>query len=107
MRRLFSVVATALVLAGSPATAGQSAAPAPSPPATASLRVRPLFQDRLVGIARRGQPFLQGPRDLDAFCAAVLRGAPTNLTPPTDSVATMRVIDAIYRTAGLALRPSR
>ena len=40
----------------------------PNPPA--SLRVRPLFQDRLVGIARRGQPFLQGARDLDAFCAA-------------------------------------
>ena len=40
----------------------------PNPPA--SLRVRPLFQDRLVGIARRGHPFLQGPRDLDSFCAA-------------------------------------
>lgn len=40
----------------------------PNPPA--SLRVRPLFQDRLVGIARRGHPFLQGPRDLDSFCSA-------------------------------------
>lgn len=40
----------------------------PNPPA--SLRVRPLFQDRLVGIARRGHPFLAGPRDLDSFCAA-------------------------------------
>ena len=40
----------------------------PDPPA--SLRVRPLFQDRLVGIARRGHPYLAGPRDLDAFCKA-------------------------------------
>jgi predicted dehydrogenase len=43
---------------------------------------------------------------LDAFCAAVLRGEDTNLTPPPDSVATMRVIDAIYGAAGLVLRPS-
>jgi len=42
---------------------------------------------------------------LDAFCEAVLRGGP-NLTPPMDSVATMRVIDDIYRAAGLAPRPS-
>jgi predicted dehydrogenase len=41
---------------------------------------------------------------LDAFCGAVLRGEPTNLTPPGDSVATMRVIDGIYRAAGLPLR---
>jgi len=40
---------------------------------------------------------------LDAFCAAVLRGEPT-LTPPTDSIANMRVIDAIYRAAGMKLR---
>lgn len=40
----------------------------PNPPA--SLRVRPLFQDRLVGIARRGHPYLSGARDLDAFCGA-------------------------------------
>ena len=32
--------------------------------------VRPLFRDRLIGIARRGQPFLQGSRDIDTFCAA-------------------------------------
>lgn len=38
----------------------------PSPPA--SLRVRPLFTDRLVGIARRGHPFLQDTKDLAAFC---------------------------------------
>jgi len=37
---------------------------------------------------------------LQAFCDAVLRGAPT-LTPPSDAVANMRVIDAIYRAAGM------
>jgi predicted dehydrogenase len=40
---------------------------------------------------------------LDAFCAAVLRGAPT-LTPPADSVANMRVLDAIYLAAGMKPR---
>jgi predicted dehydrogenase len=35
---------------------------------------------------------------LDAFTAAVLRGTPT-LTPPPDSVANMRVIDAVFRAA--------
>lgn len=40
---------------------------------------------------------------LDAFCDAVLDGRPT-LTPPRDSVANMRVIDAIYRAAGLPPR---
>ena len=40
----------------------------PDPPA--SLRVRPLFQDRLVGIARPGHPFLLGSRDVDSFCVA-------------------------------------
>jgi predicted dehydrogenase len=37
---------------------------------------------------------------LQAFCDAVLRGTPT-LTPPSDAVANMRVIDAIYRAAGM------
>jgi predicted dehydrogenase len=41
---------------------------------------------------------------LDAFAAAIRTGAPT-LTPPTDSVANMRVIDDIYRAAGLEPRP--
>jgi predicted dehydrogenase len=41
---------------------------------------------------------------LRAFVAAVADGAPT-LTPPSDSVATMRVIDDVYRAAGLAPRP--
>jgi len=40
---------------------------------------------------------------LRAFADAVLRGKPT-LTPPTDSVANMRVIDAAYTAAGLPLR---
>jgi len=59
---------------------------------------------------RRRERFPRRPTyafQLDAFCAAVLRGEPTNLTAPSDSVATMRVIDAIYGAAGLALRPSR
>jgi predicted dehydrogenase len=42
-------------------------------------------------------------RQLRAFAAAV-RGEPANLTPPADSVATMTVIDDIYRAAGLPLR---
>jgi len=40
---------------------------------------------------------------LEAFAAAVLRGAPI-LTPPADSVANMRVIDDVYRHAGLPIR---
>ena len=40
---------------------------------------------------------------LEAFCAAVLRGAPT-LTPPSESIANMRVIDDIYRAAGMKVR---
>jgi len=41
---------------------------------------------------------------LRAFAAAV-NGEPTNLTPPSDSVATMSLIDDIYKAAGLPLRP--
>jgi len=40
-----------------------------------------------------------------AFVAAVRHGAPI-LTPPSDSVANMAVIDAIYRAAGLEPRPA-
>ena len=40
---------------------------------------------------------------LRAFVEHVLRGAPV-LTPPTDSIANMRVIDRIYEKAGLPLR---
>jgi predicted dehydrogenase len=40
---------------------------------------------------------------LEAFTSAVLHGTPV-LTPPADSVQNMRVIDTVYRTAGLPLR---
>ena len=40
---------------------------------------------------------------LKAFAAAVQTGAPV-LTPPADSIANMRVIDAVYRAAGLEPR---
>ncbi|HEX6355190.1 Gfo/Idh/MocA family oxidoreductase [Actinophytocola sp.] len=40
---------------------------------------------------------------LRAFAAAT-KGEPTNLTPPSDSIATMSLIDDIYTTAGLPLR---
>ena len=40
---------------------------------------------------------------LGAFAKATLRGGP-NLTPPTQSVAVMRIIDAAYRAAGLTPR---
>jgi predicted dehydrogenase len=44
---------------------------------------------------------------LRAFVDAVTDGAPTAvLTPPSDSVANMRVIDAVYRAAGLEPRAS-
>jgi len=57
--------------------------------------------------ARRRERFTGEPtyvHQLRAFVAAV-RGGPTNLTPPDDSVATMTLIDAIYTAAGLPLRP--
>jgi len=37
---------------------------------------------------------------LETFCATVLRGEPS-LTPPADSIANMKVIDAIYTAAGM------
>ena len=40
---------------------------------------------------------------LRAFVAAIA-GEPTNLTPPSDSIANMRVLDAAYRAAGLEPR---
>jgi len=49
----------------------------------------------------RGRPTYS--YQLDAFAGAVLRGEPT-LTPPADSIATMRVIDDIYRAAGMEPR---
>jgi predicted dehydrogenase len=40
---------------------------------------------------------------LEAFADAVLRGGPV-LTPPADSIANMRVVDAVYEAAGLPVR---
>jgi predicted dehydrogenase len=40
---------------------------------------------------------------LQAFCEAVLRGDPV-LTPPSDAVANMRVIDSVYEASGLGRR---
>jgi predicted dehydrogenase len=42
---------------------------------------------------------------LEAFAAAVLDGKPT-LTPPSDSIANMRVIDAVYEAARMQPRAS-
>ena len=59
-----------------------------------------------VGGRRRHERFDSEPtyvHQLRAFAAAV-RGEPTNLTPPADSIATMSLIDDIYTAAGLPLR---
>ncbi len=55
---------------------------------------------------RRHERVAGGPTygyQLAAFVAAVRDGAPT-LTPPADSIATMKVIDEIYRAAGMSVR---
>jgi predicted dehydrogenase len=55
---------------------------------------------------RRAEHFPRTPTyqyQLEAFRAAVADGAAT-LTPPADSIANMRVIDAVYRAAGLRPR---
>jgi predicted dehydrogenase len=55
---------------------------------------------------RRRERFSPKPTysyQLEAFAAAV-RGEKTNLTPPSDSIATMELIDAAYQAAGLPLR---
>jgi predicted dehydrogenase len=59
-----------------------------------------------IGDHRRKETFPRTPTytyQLEAFTAAVLDGAPI-LTPPSDSIANMEVIDAIYTAAGLPLR---
>jgi predicted dehydrogenase len=71
--------------------------------------VAPQYYNRLSVRARgsrirervRGEPTYN--YQLRAFCAAVQKGEPT-LTPPEDSIRTMRVIDDIYRAAGLRVR---
>ena len=71
----------------------------------------PNLWNRLWVAANGGRRIEQFPRrrtydyQLEAFCAAVLRGEPI-LTPPADSVANMRVIDETYRAAGLRPRGS-
>ena len=58
------------------------------------------------GCATRTERFSRRPTyeyQLEAFCAAVLRGE-TTLTPPADSIANMRVLDAIYVAAGMTPR---
>ncbi len=69
----------------------------------------PQFYNRFVvranGVKRR-EKFPRKPTytyQLEAFTSAVLRGTPV-LTPPPDSVQNMRVIDAVYRAAGLPIR---
>jgi predicted dehydrogenase len=55
---------------------------------------------------KRSERVAGGPTygyQLAAFAAAVRDGAPT-FTPPTDSIANMRVIDEIYRAAGMSVR---
>jgi predicted dehydrogenase len=63
------------------------------------LTVRTADGKRVERLSRRPTYAYQ----LDAFCAAVLRGEPV-LTPPADSVRTMTLIDEIYRKAGLSPR---
>jgi predicted dehydrogenase len=69
----------------------------------------PQYVHRFVVRRKSGTTKERFPREttyryqLEAFAAAVLDGAPT-LTPPSESVANMEVIDAVYRAAGLQPR---
>jgi predicted dehydrogenase len=71
--------------------------------------VAPQFYHRLKVVTARGRTIERASREpsylfqLRAFAAAVLRGEPIH-TPPRDAVANMRVIDAVYRRAGLQPR---
>jgi predicted dehydrogenase len=73
--------------------------------------VAPQFFHRLTSIVdgRRRVEQVRGDAtytyQLRAFAAAV-RGEPTNLTPVSDSIVTMSLIDAAYRAAGLPIRGS-
>jgi predicted dehydrogenase len=61
------------------------------------------------GAAGRERVRVEGARvptyayQLEAFCGAVSRGEPV-LTPPSDSIANMAAVDAVYRAAGLPVR---
>lgn len=70
-----------------------------SPQFFGRIRVRTGGGARSEGTTRRPSYAFQ----LEAFWDAVA-GQPANLTPPTDSVATMAVIDDAYRAAGLPVR---
>jgi predicted dehydrogenase len=71
--------------------------------------IAPQFYNRLTlnVDGRKTSERLRGPATYDhqlkAFIAAVRDGGPV-LTPPEDAILTMRVIDDIYRKAGLPLR---
>jgi predicted dehydrogenase len=71
----------------------------------------PQHYHRLTVRTARGRRVVQSSRipsyvyQLRAFVNSILRGAPV-LTPPSDSIATMRVIDAVYSAAGLRPRGS-
>jgi predicted dehydrogenase len=71
--------------------------------------VLPQYLNRLAVRSSEGKRVERFPRrasyayQLDAFAAAVLHGEPVK-TPAADAVENMRVIDAIYRAAGLPLR---
>lgn len=73
--------------------------------------IAPQFYHRLTVIAggkKRVEKLSRRPTyeyQLEAFCAAIQSGAPV-LTPPSDAVANMRVIDAIYLAAGMQPRGS-
>ena len=69
------------------------------PQAYHRLTVRTATGKRVERLSKRPSYSYQ----LDAFCDAVLRGKPV-LTPPSDSVRNMTVIDDIYRKAGLTPR---
>ena len=71
--------------------------------------VLPQLYHRLTVRSANGKRVERFPRrasysyQLDAFAGAVLRGEPVKTTPQ-DAVENMRVIDAVYRAAGLPLR---
>jgi predicted dehydrogenase len=67
-----------------------------SPQGFSTLSVRSDGSTRRELVSRRSTYAYQ----LDAFCEAVLRGGPV-LTPASDAIATMTVIDAVYRAAGM------
>jgi predicted dehydrogenase len=69
------------------------------PQAYHRLRVRVNGKKRIEKLSKKPTYEYQ----LEAFCAAVQEGAPV-LTPPSDAVANMRLIDAVYTAAGMQPR---